>query len=91
MKKIGELLVEQGKTSERDVERALLGQAEMGGKFGEVLVKLVLVSDVDVAAVLSRQLNIALQSSSGYPESPPYIEGNGDAMDTLFGKFKAAE
>jgi general secretion pathway protein E len=75
MKKIGELLVEQGKISERDVERALLGQAEMGGKFGEVLVKLGLVSDVDVAAVLSRQLNIALQPSSGYPESPLYIEG----------------
>jgi general secretion pathway protein E len=75
MKKIGELLVEQGKISERDVERALLGQAEMGGKFGEVLVKLGLVSDVDVASVLSRQLNIALQPSSGYPESPLYIEG----------------
>ena len=30
MKKIGELLVEQGKISERDVERTLLAQAEMG-------------------------------------------------------------
>lgn len=75
MTKIGELLVEQGKISERDVERALLGQAEMGGRFGEVLVKLGLVSDVDVAAVLSRQLGIPLQPSSDYPESPIYIEG----------------
>ena len=75
MKKIGELLIEQGKISERDVERALLGQAEMGGRFGEVLVKLGLVSDIDVASALSRQLNIPLQPSSDYPQAPIYIEG----------------
>ena len=34
MKKIGELLVEQGKVSERDVERTLLAQSEMGDMFG---------------------------------------------------------
>ena len=53
MKKIGELLVEQGKLSERDVERTLLAQAEMGGVFGQVLVKLGLVSEQDVAAALA--------------------------------------
>ncbi|MCL4104313.1 UNVERIFIED_CONTAM: hypothetical protein GTU68_047275 [Idotea baltica] len=47
----------------------------MGGKFGEVLVKLGLVSDIDVAGVLSLQLNIPLQASTGYPESPIYVEG----------------
>ena len=43
--KLGELLVEQGKISERDVERTLLAQAEMGDLFGQVLVKLGLVSE----------------------------------------------
>jgi len=75
MKKIGELLVEQGKISERDVERALLGQAEMGGMFGQVLLKLGLVSDQDIATALSHQLNIPLLASSDYPEEAIQIDG----------------
>jgi len=75
MKKIGELLVEQGKISERDVERALLGQAEMGGMFGQVMVKLGLVSEQDVATALGQQLDISLQASSDYPEEPIIIDG----------------
>ena len=74
MKKIGELLVEQGKISERDVERTLLAQAEMGGVFGQVLVKLGLVSDADVAAALSVQLSIELLAAADYPESPVRLE-----------------
>ncbi len=61
MKKLGELLVEQDKISERDVERTLLAQAEMGELFGQVLVKLGLVSEQDVAMALSEQLDIPLQ------------------------------
>jgi general secretion pathway protein E len=70
MKKIGELLVEQGKISERDVERTLLAQAEMGGVFGQVLVKLGLVSEADVAGALSSQLSVELLAATDYPESP---------------------
>lgn len=68
MKKIGELLVEQGKVSERDVERTLLAQSEMGEMFGQVLVKLGLVSELDFAEVLSRQLGIPLLAAADYPE-----------------------
>jgi general secretion pathway protein E len=75
MKKIGELLVEQGKISERDVERTLLAQAEMGGLFGQVLVKLGLVSEQDVAAALAGQLSIALLTPADYPEEPIRLEG----------------
>ncbi|MCB1702152.1 MAG: Flp pilus assembly complex ATPase component TadA, partial [Halioglobus sp.] len=75
MKKIGELLVEQGKISERDVERTLLAQAEMGGVFGQVLVKLGLVSEADVASALSVQLSVALLATADYPESPIRLEG----------------
>ena len=74
MKKIGELLVEQGKISERDVERTLLAQAEMGGVFGQVLVKLGLVSEADVAAALSAQLSIDLLAAADYPQSPIHLE-----------------
>ena len=39
MKKIGEILIEAGKVSERDIDRALLAQREMGrvhndGRYG---------------------------------------------------------
>ena len=75
MKKLGELLVEQGKISERDVERTLLAQAEMGDLFGQVLVKLGLVSEQDVAVALSEQLDIPLHLAADYPEEPLELEG----------------
>tara|TARA_R110002110_G_scaffold415765_2_gene655205 strand:- start:56296 stop:58038 length:1743 start_codon:yes stop_codon:yes gene_type:complete len=74
MKKLGELLVEQGKISERDVERALLAQSEMGDRFGQVLVKLGLVSEQDVALALSGQLDIPLRLAADYPQEPVVLE-----------------
>lgn len=82
MSKIGELLVEQGKISERDVERTLLAQNEMGGLFGQVLVKLGLVSEQDVAEALSRQLDIPLRDAAAYPEEA--IRLDGVSQDFLF-------
>lgn len=82
MKKIGELLVEQGKLSERDVERALLAQSEMGEMFGQVLVKLGLVSELDFANVLSTQIDIPLLSASDYPEEPVQLDAL--AQDFMF-------
>jgi general secretion pathway protein E len=82
MKKIGELLVEQGKISERDVERTLLAQSEIGDMFGQVLIKLGLVSEQDVAVALSGQLDIELQLASAYPEEP--IQLDAVAQDFLF-------
>ena len=75
MKKIGELLVEQGKISERDVERTLLAQGEMGDMFGQVLIKLGLVSELDFAQVLSQQLDVPLCAAGDYPEEPIRLEG----------------
>lgn len=71
--KLGEILVAQSKLSARDVERALLAQTEMGDLLGRVLVKLGLVSEVDVAQALSRQLGVELLNASDYPEviTPP--------------------
>ena len=82
MKKIGELLVEQGKVSERDVERTLLAQGEMGEMFGQVLIKLGLVSELDFAQVLSQQLDIPLYAASDFPEEA--IKLDGVAEDFLF-------
>lgn len=73
--KLGEYLVEQGKITHRDVERALVARAEMGGKFGQILVKLGLVSEVDVCAALSALLNVPLLSAEDYPQQAVNIAG----------------
>jgi general secretion pathway protein E len=80
MKKIGEILIERGKVSERDVERALLAQAEMGDLLGRVLVKLGLVSELDCAQALAAQLGVPLLTAEGYPEEPLRL----DALSTDF-------
>lgn len=69
------MLVAQGKLSLRDVERALLAQAEMGDLLGRVLVKLGLVSEADVAQVLSQQLDFPLLASADYPDVPMAPDG----------------
>jgi general secretion pathway protein E len=75
MKKIGEILIERGKVSERDIERALLAQAEMGDLLGRVLVKLGLVSELDCAQALAEQLDVPLLAAGDYPEEPLRVDG----------------
>ena len=70
MKKIGDILIESGKVSERDIERAMLAQREMGERIGQVLVKLGLVSELDMTQALSQQLGIPLLLAADYPEEP---------------------
>jgi glycosyltransferase involved in cell wall biosynthesis len=82
MKKLGQLLIEQGKLSERDVERTLLAQIEMGDLFGQVLVRLGLVSDQVAAAALSQQLDIPLLGSADFPHEPIHLANL--AQDFLF-------
>ena len=66
---LGELLVANGKLGARDLERALSAQQQMGGLLGRVLVNLGLVSEADVAQVLSAQLSIPLIRFEEFPES----------------------
>ncbi|WP_339615947.1 GspE/PulE family protein [uncultured Gilvimarinus sp.] len=68
--KLGEFLVESGKLSSRDLERALIAQSEMGGYLGQVLVKLGLVSELDLARCLADQLDFCLLAESDYPAEP---------------------
>jgi general secretion pathway protein E len=72
---LGDLLVAEGKLSARDLEQALAAQRETGGLFGRVLVRLGLVSELDVARALSRQLEVPLVLADAYPGDGPLVEG----------------
>lgn len=83
--KLGEYLISQNKLSPRDVERTLLAQKEMGGYFGQVLIKLGLVSEQDVFRALSVQLKIRLLEPDDYPEEPVELDGVSDIFLTSNG------
>jgi general secretion pathway protein E len=71
----GELLVEAGKLSARDLERALAAREEMGGSLGLVLTQLGLVAEADVAQARSRALNIPLATAEDFPAELPEVPG----------------
>jgi len=63
----GERLVLAGKIKPADLERALRAQAEIRQPLGSVLVKLGLLTEQEVAVVLSRHLGIPLAILHDYP------------------------
>ena len=73
--RLGELLVQAGKLTPRDLERALSAQQEMGSLLGRVLVQLGLVSEADILRTLSVQLQVPLVLADDFPAVPPEVEG----------------
>ncbi|MDH4426138.1 MAG: type II secretion system ATPase GspE [Acidovorax sp.] len=73
--RLGESLVNQGRLSARDLDRALSAQQEMGGMLGQVLVRLGLVSELDVGRAVARQLDLPLIASSDLPVQVPEVDG----------------
>ncbi len=71
----GDLLVQAGKLTARDLERALAAQQELGGALSTVLTQLGLVSEVDVARARSSQLGIAFVAADEFPEIPLEVDG----------------
>lgn len=66
--------MQAGKLTERDLDRALLAQTEMGGYLGQVLIRLGLVAETDVVSELCAQLGLSLATSADYPEELPRLE-----------------
>ncbi|CAI07007.1 general secretion pathway protein E (Type II traffic warden ATPase) [Aromatoleum aromaticum EbN1] len=73
--RLGELLVREGKLSQRDLEQALIAQQEMGDLLGRVLIRLGLLSEIDIARTLSGQLDIPLVQAGEFPEEMVVVEG----------------
>ncbi|HRP97823.1 MAG TPA: ATPase, T2SS/T4P/T4SS family, partial [Rhodocyclaceae bacterium] len=73
--RLGELLVREHKLTARDLDQALAAQKEMGGMLGRVLVRLGLLSEMDVARTLADQLAIPLVGSAEFPEAAVEVPG----------------
>lgn len=58
-----EILIARGLISPETLERALLIQKEEGGRIGEILVRMKVVSEADIAAALAEQLGILCLSA----------------------------
>jgi len=72
---IGVYLLEAGKISEENITRALRLQDEQSEheKIGSILVKLGLVSERDVAASLSEQIDVPVVGRGNYPDQPVHV------------------
>ncbi|MDR0635270.1 MAG: type II secretion system ATPase GspE [Azoarcus sp.] len=73
--RLGDLLVRLNRLSARDLEQALVAQGEIGDLLGRVLVRLGLLTDVDVARALSVQLRLKLVSADDFPKAPLQVPG----------------
>ncbi len=77
----GERLVKLGKLKPADLERALRAQAEIRQPLGSVLVRLGMLTEQEVAFVLSRHLNVRMALSKDYPSLP--VENLGIAINYM--------
>ena len=72
---IGNLLVQTGKLTSRDLDRAVAAGEELRGRLSDVLVQLGLVSEIDVAQARSVLLGLAFISADNFPETYPEVQG----------------
>ena len=72
---IGNLLVQNGKLTSRDLDRAIAAGDELKGRLSDVLVQLGLVSEVDVTQAKSVLLGLPFIPADSFPESYPDVPG----------------
>lgn len=73
--RLGEILIEQGKVDQSQVDRALrLQQDERSGRIGEILLRLGLVTEVDLVQALSAQSGIPVAEAADFPELPLFAQ-----------------
>lgn len=80
--KIGELLIKEGVLSEEQLNRAILFQKKEGGRLGEILLKLSLIKEAELAAVLGKQLKIPYAT----PDSGLLHPAKGQNLENLVPK-----
>ena len=73
--RLGDLLVNQGKLTARDLDRALNARDETGSVLEQVLVNLGLVSEGDVTQALAELLQLPFVAADEFPDVMPEVEG----------------
>ena len=68
--RLGEALIEVGRLERHGLDRALRLRAGTGEDLIELLPRLGLISERDLAEIVAQQLNLPLASARDYPESP---------------------
>lgn len=72
---VGDLLVQEGKLSQRDLDRAAAAHKELGVPLQAALVQLGLVTDIDVARAVAKHLGVAFLTLDDFPAVPPEVPG----------------
>lgn len=73
-KQLGELLIERGIVSDKQLERALAVQKEKGGLIGELLVELGFAREEDIAQALTAQYGFPYLPLSNYEIDPDIVK-----------------
>ena len=71
---LGEILVEAGKVSPADLERALQLQEGNRERLGKLMMDLGVIAERDLLAALSQQLGVPVIESSQFPSLTPEIK-----------------
>ena len=71
--RLGDLLVENGVISQKQLEQALSEQKRMGTKLGRTLIELGFISEPEMLNFLSRQLNIPMVDLRHYEFKPDLV------------------
>lgn len=69
LKRIGDILLERGHVTEEDLEQAERLQTEVGGLFGQALLRLGALTEEDLLAALSHQLGWPVLQQEDLPET----------------------
>jgi len=71
--RLGDLLVQQGKLSEAQLQNALQEQKKSGGKLGKVLIQLGYIQEDELLQLLSQQLDIPFIDLRSYRYDPEVV------------------
>jgi general secretion pathway protein E len=79
-RRIGEILLEEGIVTGRDLEGALRYQAEIGALIGQALLRMGALSEDMLLAALSRQLDLPVLSRADLPDDPARYTATADRL-----------
>ncbi|MGE5279647.1 MAG: GspE/PulE family protein [Deltaproteobacteria bacterium] len=77
--KLGEILLKEGTITQKQLEEVIKAQAQEGGRFGEILLKLGFATEEDVVVALGKQLNLPYVSM-GAGLLKPALDQNLDVL-----------